>query len=53
MVGSLDKAIIPCFSRLSDLKQLLISNCGEEDNLPLYVAVRPEILIRESLNVIL
>lgn len=35
--ASLDKDVIPSFQNLTSLKVLTISNCGDEQNYPLYV----------------
>lgn len=35
MTGSLDKSIIPPFAKLPELKQLTVSNCAPEEQLPL------------------
>jgi hypothetical protein len=34
--GSLDKSVIPSFAYLPELKQLTITNCAPDDQLPLY-----------------
>lgn len=39
-IGSPAKTIIPLFRNLKDLRSLHISNCGDENSQPLYVALR-------------